>query len=207
MSVGGPIDVTATSGTVVGTTQVTVTAKTLTSITLAPLTPSIANGTTVQFAATGGYSDGSSGPLTAASVNWGSSNSAVASISNAAGSEGLATGVSPGTGVTITASLDGVTGSTTMTVTSATLTSISVTPVNGTILAGTTAQYTATGSYSNATQQDITQLVLWESLTPATATISNAAGSRGLATGVAAGSTTIRATQGSIVGTTTLTVN
>ena len=131
----------------------------------------------------------------------------MAAVSNSPGTEGLATGVTPGAGITITASFGGVTGSTTITVTAATLTSITVTPASGAINPGDTRQYTATGTYSDATTQDITQLVTWNSTVPATATISNAAGSRGLATGVANGSTVIEATMSSITGTATLNVN
>jgi trimeric autotransporter adhesin len=207
-SVGGPFNITATLGTVVGSTPLTVTAATLTSIAIAPPNPSIARGTTQQFTATGTYSDMSTQPITA-QVSWGSSNSAVAAISNGSGSEGLATGVTPGTGVTITASLNGITGTATISVTAATLTSITVTPASGAINPGDLRQYTATGNYSDATTQNITDLVTWNSTVPATATISNAQGSRGLATGVAAGTTSITATMPSttITGSASLTVN
>ena len=203
---GGPINVTAVYAAVTGTTTLTVTAATLSTIVVTPATPVIARGTTQQFIATGTFSDSTTQVLTA-QVNWGSSNSSVVSISNGVGSAGLATGVAAGTGITITASLNGSSGSTTMSVTSATLSSISVTPASGGINPGDTRQYAAVGTYSDATSQDITQLVTWASSTPGTATISNAAGSRGLATGVATGTTNITATQGIRVGTASLTVN
>ena len=201
-SVGGPFNITATygaagPGAIVGLTPLTITAATLDSITIAPVAPgtsTIARGTTVQFQATGHYSDASSQVLLASEVNWGSNNPAVATVSNAVGNEGLATGVS-GPGIaSITASVSGVTGSITLTVTAATLTSISITPTSGNINPTDIRQYTATGTYSDATTQDITQLVTWASTVPAVATISNAAGSRGLATAVATGDTAITAT-------------
>jgi hypothetical protein len=71
---------------------------------------------------------------------------------------------------------------------------------------GTTRQFTATGTYSNNTTQNLTAAVTWSSSATGVATISNAAGSNGLATSVAAGSTTITATSGGIPGSTTLTV-
>ncbi len=83
-----------------------------------------------------------------------------------------------------------------------TLTSISVTPATATIANGGTQQYTATGNYSNGTQQNITATVTWGSSSTSVATINSA----GLATGVGAGNTTITATLGSISGTATLTV-
>ena len=66
------------------------TAATLVSIEVTPADPSIANGTTQQFTATGTYTDASTQDLTAA-VTWSSSDEGVATISNAGGSEGLAT--------------------------------------------------------------------------------------------------------------------
>ena len=84
----------------------------------------------------------------------------------------------------------------------ATLTSVAVTPTNPSISAGTTQQFTATGSYSDGSTQDITAQVVWSSSDASVATISNA----GLATGVAAGNATITAASGSISGSATLTV-
>jgi hypothetical protein len=209
IGVGGPFNITAVFNSVTGTTPLTVTAATLSSIAVTPATPSIARGTTVQFIATGTYSDMSTQILTD-QVNWGSSNSAVVAISNAVGSPGLANGVAAGMGVTITASLGGISGSTTMTVTSETLTSISVTPTSGGINVGDHRPFTATGTYSDATTQNITELVTWASGTPTVATISNAPGSRGVATAVAPGTTSVTATMGTappVVGTVSLTVN
>jgi hypothetical protein len=83
---------------------------------------------------------------------------------------------------------------------------MSVTPVSASIASGTTQQYTATGTYSDGSTQNLTTATTWSSSNAAAATISNAAGSNGLATGVAAGSTTIRATSGTVSGATSLTV-
>jgi hypothetical protein len=83
-----------------------------------------------------------------------------------------------------------------------TLTSIAVTPANPSIPAGNTQQFTATGTYSDSSTQNITSQVTWTSSSAAVATINSA----GLASGVGAGSTTITAAQGSVSGNTTLTV-
>jgi hypothetical protein len=202
-----PINISATYGGQTGTTQLSVTNAVLQSITIAPGTASIARGTTQQFVATGHYSDTTTQNITT-QVNWGSADSAVANISNGAGTEGLASGVAAGTNVNITASLSGITGSATISVTSATLQSITVLPASGAINPGNTRQYSATGTYSDTTTQVITTLVNWTSSAPGVATISNAAGSNGLATGVAAGMTTITATLApGTPGTAPLTVN
>jgi N-acetylneuraminic acid mutarotase len=196
----GTVTITAALNNVSGTATLTVTAATLSSLNVTPASPVIARGTTQQFTATGTFSDGSTQDLTA-SVTWTSGSTTVATITPA----GLATGANVGNS-TITATLGSVSGSTTLNVTSATLTSLIVTPSNPSIPRGTTQQFTATGTYSDSTTQDITSLVTWASATPAVATISNAAGSRGLANGLNTGSSTITATLGGVSGTTTLTV-
>src|SRR5262249_55115153 len=83
-----------------------------------------------------------------------------------------------------------------------TLTSIAVSPANATLAAGATQQYTATGTYSDSSTQNLTSQVMWTSSNTAAATIN----STGLTTAVAAGTTTILATVGSVTGSAGLTV-
>jgi hypothetical protein len=179
------------------------TLKKLVSIGVTPANPSIALGATEQFTATGNYSDSSTKDITA-SVIWSSSAKPVATISNVPRSKGKATSKAAGT-TTITAKSGRISGSTTLIVTIA-LVSITVTPANPSIVLGTTEQFTAIGIYSDCSTKDITASVTWSSSAESVATISNAAGSNGMATSVAAGATTIRATLGSLSGSTTLTV-
>ena len=200
----GGTTVTATLGSIAGSTSVTVTPAVLSSIAVTPAIPSIAAGVTQQFTATGTFTDGSTQNITA-TVAWSSDTPSVATISNAAGTVGLATAVAPGQ-ATITAtsgsSSGSINGSTTLTVTPVVLMSIAVTPANPSIAAGATQHFTATGTFSDGTTQDLTSTVTWASDTPATATI--IAG--GLSTGVAQGTATISATSGSVSGSTVLTV-
>jgi hypothetical protein len=200
----GPTTITATSGAISGSTTLTVTAATLASIGVTPANPSVANGLTEQFTATGVYTDSSTQDLTS-TVTWSSSDTAVATISNAAGSEGLASTSDVGP-TTITATFGAVSDSTTLTVTAATLVSIGVTPANPSLPKGLTEQCAATGIYTDATTQDLTATVSWSSSDTGVATISNAAGSEGLASATDVGPTTITATSGAISGSTTLTV-
>ncbi len=81
----------------------------LTSLTITPNNSTILVGDTQQFTATGTYLDGSTQDLTALVV-WASSNTSKATID----SSGLATGVGVGSS-SVTASLDAVVGSTTLT--------------------------------------------------------------------------------------------
>jgi hypothetical protein len=94
----------------VTTTAVIRNAAALQSIAVAPADPAVTKGGTQQFNATGTFSDGSSQDLTGR-VAWASANIAVATISGT----GLASALSPGSSA-ISASLDGVTGSTVLTV-------------------------------------------------------------------------------------------
>ncbi len=200
----GSTTITATSGSISGSSTLTVNPATLTALTITPVNPGIAKGTTQQFTATGTYSDNTTQNLTP-SVTWSSSDTGVATISNAAGSNGMATAAAVGS-TTIAAASGSISGSTTLTVNPATLVSLAVTPSNPGIAKGTKQQFSATGTYSDNTTQNLTAAVTWSSSSTTVASISNAAGSNGLATLLAAGSTTIKAVSGSISGSTLLTV-
>ena len=200
----GITTITAAVGGVSASTTLTVTTATLVSLAISPTNPSIALGTTLQFTTTGTYSDSSTQVLTT-SANWTSSAAAVATISNAAGSRGLATSVATGT-TTITATVGGVSGLTTLTVTPPALLSLAISPTNRTIALGTTQQFIATGTYSNSSTQDLTIAATWTSSVTSVATISNAAGTNGRATSVADGTTTITAAVGGVSASTTLRV-
>jgi hypothetical protein len=88
----------------------------LQSITVSPNSASIQASLTQQFTATGHFQGGASQNLTAA-ANWSSSNNPVATVSNAPGTQGLATGVAVGGPATITASLGTISGTAQLTVT------------------------------------------------------------------------------------------
>src|SRR5262249_22917794 len=191
----GTSSISATLSGVTGSTTLTVTAAALQSIAVTPANPSLAKGLTQQFTATGTFSDNSTQNLTN-QVTWASATPGVATISTA----GLATAVATGTS-SISATLNGVTGSTTLPVTADALQSIAVTPANASVAKGLTQQFTATGTFSDNTTQNLTNQVTWASATTSVATI-NAAG---LATAVATGTSSISATLNGVTGSTTLT--
>jgi hypothetical protein len=98
-------------------------------------------------------------------------------------------------------------GSTVLTVTEAILTAIEVSPAMASIAVRGTQQFTALGKYSDGTTLPFTEQVTWISSATTVAAVSNAAGSRGLATGVGMGGTaTIEAHFQGVTGTATLTV-
>jgi hypothetical protein len=189
----GNITISAAFSGVSGSAALEVSAATLDSIDISPFVVSIAKGTQLQFSASGNYSDGSTQDLTPL-VSWSTSNAAVAAISNAAGSQGRATGVSAGS-ATITAALAGVTGSLDLVVTAALLDSIQLLPANPSVPAGSGCTFRATGTYSDGSTQDITQLVTWSSSDGSVATVSNAAGSHGFVQSVGGGTAQIGATR------------
>ena len=196
----GSTTVTATSGTISGSTTLTVSPAVLVSIAVTPAIPTIPLGTSEPFTATGTYTDGSTQNITG-TAQWSSDTAAVAAISNAAPTQGLASSVGEGT-ATITATSGAVAGSTTLTVTTAALVSLAVTPATPSIALGTSQQFTATGAFTDGTTQNLTGTATWSSDTPATATINNA----GVAQSSAIGTANITATSGTVSGSTELTV-
>jgi trimeric autotransporter adhesin len=200
----GSVSIAAASGTVSGSTNLTVTPAALVSIVLIPANPSIANGTQQQFTATGIYTDTSTHDVTGA-VSWSSSDTTVATISNASGSNGLATSVGQGS-VTISATLGTIAGAGGLTVTPAALVSIAVIPANTSIANGTGQQFAATGTYTDNSTQPLTTSVNWSSSDTTVASISNAPGSKGLASSAGQGTATISASLGAVTGSTGLTV-
>jgi hypothetical protein len=114
---------------------------------------------------------------------------------------GLAHAISAGTS-TISATLGSASGSTLLTVSPKVLISIAVTPANASIPAGTNQQFTATGTYSDASIADLTASVTWASSSPGVATIS----AGGLAHGLSPGTSTISATLAGKTGSTVLTI-
>ena len=160
----------------------------LSSISITPANPVIKMGATQQFAATGTYLDNTTRDITSL-VNWGSSNTSIATINSSA----LATTVSVGIS-TISADYYGLSNSTNLTITPPTLVSISISPDNMAILVGSTLQFTATGTYSDGSTANITSAVTWNSNAASLASINSA----GLATGVEEGLCAISARQGGI---------
>jgi len=192
---------TATVGSISGAGALTVGPAVLQSITLSPQNATMGKGTTLQFTATGNYSDSSTQDLTSL-VTWTSSDSNTVSINSA----GLATGRQFGS-ITIGAALGPVNASTGLTVNKNPLVSIVVTPVNPSISVGQTQQFTATGTYSDASTQDLTKTAHWSSSSSGVATINNGVSGGGLASGQGVGTATMTATFQGVSGLTTLTVH
>jgi uncharacterized protein YjdB len=160
---------------------------TLKSIKITPASQEVYSGATVAFKATGIYSDTTRKDITS-KVTWESSGDEVAIDA----ATGLATAqpVSETYECTISASLNGLKGSTKMIVKVPTFTAISISAPGGEIARETSVQFTATGSLDDGTTQDITSEVTWASSDPAVVEID----ASGKATGKSGGSAEITAT-------------
>jgi hypothetical protein len=173
-------------------------------IAITPADASLPIGGSLQLAATGTYADSSTAIITS-QVAWSTATPAIATVSNAQGSAGLASALALGT-TTVQASLGGVTGTTSLTVSAATLVSIAITPASSNVPAGTVQPTTATGTYSDGTTLDLTTTASWATGDAAVAIVSNAAGNKGLVKAIAAGTTSVTAFFNGISGTTQITV-
>ncbi len=186
--------------------------KKLTSVSIDPVkntavagTVTIAAHTVQQFKATGHFSDSTTTDLSQ-SVTWSTSDASVATVS----ATGLATAVASSGTCTITVTGQGMAGTTELAIKSLPLKAITVTPGAASTNLGMTVQFTASGLFSDGTEtiasQDITTIVSWSSTTASVATVDPHSG---VATGVAAGTTSISAQMGLVTSTTpaTLTVS
>ena len=192
----------------------------LTSLSVKCSLPQFAVNTSQPCSATGTFADSSTQTLTPV-VHWTSSQNSVATISNTAGLRGDISGVAPGTS-TITAYLNGIVGTTDVTVTNAKLTSIDVAPGASTISLGGTQAFVVQGTFDDGSIQNLTSepaylvqlegddrafvwdviFVNWTSSDTNVAVINKA----GVATSTGVGTATMNATLDGVTGTTTLTV-
>lgn len=196
----GSATITATdpATSIAGTATLNVTSATASTIAVAPAVQTIAPLTHLNYTAVATFSDSTVQDVTS-DVNWSSSSTGVATITNTF-PDGIAAGVAAGT-TTITASLGAVSGSQTLTVSSATLSSITVTPTSTStapvgMALGSTLQLTAVGKFSDGTTQPLTLQVSW--LTASTSNPSVSVSAAGVVTGLAVGTGTVTAKFGSV---------
>jgi hypothetical protein len=188
----GTVPIQAQLGTVFSnTTTLTITQKQLTSIAISPSSYNLAKGLNHNFTATGTFTDNTTEDITD-EVTWSSSNPSVATISNASPNRGRTTALEIGS-TSIQASYSTFSASAVLNVTSAILTSLAVVPNNAETVSGEFRQYSAIGTYSDASTQDLTALVTWSISPSSRASISNSSGNQGRLEGISAGSVTITA--------------
>ena len=192
VSVGSAV-ITATSEGISGTSSVTVSNVPVASVTVTPANPTLSVNQTLGMTAT--MRDAGGNILSGRAVTWASQDQAVATVD----AQGVVTAVASGT-ATITATSEGVNGSTLITVSTIPVARVDVAPTTVSLNPGQTSQLTATAYDAN--NNVLVRPITWASNNPAAATVSTT----GLVTAVASGSATISATSGGVQGTAVITV-
>ncbi len=185
----GTTSLSAAFGGLTASVSLSVTAAALQSLDVFADLTAIAKGTSVDLVAQGNYSDGTTQDLTAQAA-WSSSGDA-ATLSSGNGQE-LAFGAAVGTD-TVTATVSGISGSIDLTVTPAALVSIAVVPPAASLPVGLTQQLVATGTFTDASTQDLTTQAAWSSSDPTVAAVSNDVGTAGMVSGLKQGAVTVTA--------------
>ena len=190
----GTAIITATAEFVSRSATLTVEGPHVTSIAVAPLDVTLQVGGTQQYVAT--VSDQHGNPMSA-DVVWSSSDESIATVDQS----GLVTAVSAGT-ATITASVESVSGSVTLTVEAPppVVTNIQLVPLETTLEPGGTQQYAATITDQNGNPMSAD--LVWSSSNESVARVDQT----GLATAISAGTAVITASVGSVSGSATMTV-
>lgn len=176
------------------TTSRPASAQTLQSITVAPQDAVIQAGFSRAFTATATYSDGSTANVTQ-TATWASSNTGVALVTTG-GLRGLVITIARGTArisAAITVGTTTIRGTSTVTVSDGDLVSITTRPTTKNLEVGQQSQYKATALYIDESTEDVTNDVVWSSTDPSIASVSNAAGSKGVVTAHKVGTVTILA--------------
>ena len=175
-TVGGPITITATSEGKSGTSSVTITPVPVASVDVTPAPASVQLGATRQL--TAAPKDANGNPLTGRVVTWQTADAAIATVD----ANGLVTGKTVGGPVTITATSEGKSGASAVTVTPIPVASVDVTPPTGSIVVDATLQLTATPKDANG--NPLTgRVVTWQTADATVATVD----ANGLVTGKGAG--------------------
>jgi uncharacterized protein YjdB len=193
IAVGGAT-ITATSEGVSGTSAITVALVPVAAVAVTPATAGVLVGGTVQLAAS--VRDAAGNVLTGRAVTWTTSADAIATVS----ASGLVRGIAPGN-ATITATSEGISGTSVITVALVPVATVTVAPASATLEVGSTRQLTATPR--DASGNVLTgRSIAWTTNASAVATVSTS----GVVTAVAAGNATITATSEGVGGTSAITV-
>jgi trimeric autotransporter adhesin len=184
----GTAHIAASTQGVSGVATITVVSLPIASVVVAPHQATLRVTTTLQLSDTA--VDAAGTPITGQTATWASNNTSVATVDAA----GLVIARAVGT-AQISATVAGVTGSATITVTLVPIASIAITPQGANVYVHQTTQLTATPEDS-AGDPLTNRPITWESLASAVATVS----STGLVTGVATGAAVIQATAQGVIG-------
>ncbi len=193
--VEGTATITATSEGRSGSAAVTVSNVAVGSVAVTPQNPSMVAGSNAQLTVT--VRDVNGLIVTGRVVTWSSSNTTVATVS----ATGVVNGIIPGT-ATITATSEGKSGSTVVTVVPVPVASVVLSPTTASIRVTATTTFTPTVKDANGTVVT-NRVISWTSSDSTIATVTPA----GIVTGVAPGTVTITATSEGKSGTASVTVS
>ena len=191
----GNTQIAASAGGKSGLVAVSVNARPVSLVRVIPPLASVQTGRTVTLAAEA--VDASGAEVVGRPVAWKTSNAATATVS----ATGVVSGVTPGT-VTITATIDGIDGTASVTVSAVPATSVRITPGTGTVVQGDALQLTATPLDAQGNSLGV-RPATWSSSDESIATVS----STGRVVGIAEGSFTITARIDGVSGTGVYTVS
>jgi uncharacterized protein YjdB len=200
VSVGGPVTITATSEGKSGSSSITVSVAPVNTVTVTPSSATLVLGVNPTQQLSAQLKDINGNLLTGRTVSWSSSNTAVATVDG----NGLVTAVAAGGPVTITATSEGKSGSSTITVSLAPVNTVTVTPPSATLVLAVTPTQQLSAQLKDVSGNILTsRVVTWSSDNTAVATVD----ANGLVTAVAAGGpVTITATSEGKSGTASISV-
>lgn len=181
------LSVRSATGAAQGSTTITVSATALSSIAVNPGSLILPKGLQQQYRALGTFADNTTLDLTEV-VTWSTSTPNIGSISNAYGSQGLATAMNIGGPINIQAFAAGVSGTAALTVSAPIPAAITIAPPTALILVGNTQSYSGTVTLTDGSTQPLSGAT-WTSSNQVVAAID----STGVATGKAPGVTDISA--------------
>jgi len=190
----GTTSISATSGSVTGTANLTVIPAAVVGLNITPATLFMSVGSSLQLQAIATLSDGSTREMNA-NVAWSLQGTGIATVSSA----GIVTADQVGA-ATILAQTSGFTASASLTV--APVSALNIVPATLSLAPGTSSQLQAIATLSDGRMQDLTAIIAWSSTQPGIASVS----SGGLVTALQVGSTTILAGGNGVTGSVSLTV-
>jgi len=168
----------------------------LNGLSVSPPALALAVGGTMQLVAIATFEGDQTADVTAAAA-WESANPGVAGVA-----EGLVSAITPGA-TTVTATFGGLARAVPITVGAVPIVSLAVLPQAASVGVGGTTTFGADATLADGAHQDVTAMVTWSSSVPSVASVS----ATGEATGLSAGTTSIRATIGTISAEATLAVS
>lgn len=168
-------------------TKLTITDAELIDLVISPVNASIPKGTKQSYTLTGIYSDSSYDDLTL-TANWQTDNSQIAYFAKA----GIASGAKEGT-TKVTATINGLSVESLLTVTAAELSYISVSPKSRTVPVGNFAQFSAIAHYTDLTNNDVSSLATWSSQSSAIASVVTSGRLGGQVSAISEGETQVTA--------------